>query len=33
MVINELSVRITNDDNTLTEDLEGTVELICMIKD
>lgn len=33
MVINELSVRITNDDNTLTEDLEGTVELICLIKD
>ena len=33
MVINELSVRITNDDNTLTQDLEGTVELICLIKD
>ena len=30
--INELSVRITETDNTLTKDLGGTVELICMIK-
>jgi hypothetical protein len=32
MTINELSVRITNSDNTLTADLDGDVELICMIK-
>ena len=30
--LNELSVRITEADNTLTKDLGGTVELICMIK-
>lgn len=30
--LNELSVKITNNDNVLTSDLDGSVELICIIK-
>ena len=32
-MINDLNVKITESDNTLTNSLYGAVEVICMIKD